>query len=64
MYSFAGKSNGFATADEDRQFGTSGVWGLDPPPLEEPKCKVLLRESNGFAMAMRTGNFGLRGSGT
>ena len=41
-----------------------GVRDLDPPPLGKPKCRVLQRKSNGFAMAVSTGNFGLRGSGT
>ena len=44
-------------------FGLRGVWGLDSFPLGKAKCSVLHMKSNGFALAMGTGNFGLRGSG-
>ena len=40
MYSLQ-YSNGSAMADDALQFGTSRVWGSDPPPLGEPKCMVL-----------------------
>ena len=42
MYGFTWKkNNGFAMADSAWQFGTSGVWGLDPPPLGEAERTVL-----------------------
>ena len=63
MYSFASEKQWFWDGNEHRQFWTSGVRDLDPPPLGKAKCTVLQRKSSGFAMAMKTGNFGLRGSG-
>ena len=45
------KTNDFALADKDRQFWSSGVWGLDALPLRQPKCTVLHWKSIGFAMA-------------
>ena len=80
MYNFAQEKQWFAMADAGRQFGTLGQWFcygnwgpavwdfrglvLDSLPLEQLKCVVLHMKSNGFAMAMSSGNLGLRGSGT
>ena len=63
MCSFAKENKWFCDRNEDWQFAISGVWGLDQPPLGKPKCTVLQKKTNGFAMAMKTGNLGLRGSG-
>ena len=39
------KSNGFEMSDDVQQFFDSGVWGLDPPPLENGKYKFAQRKN-------------------